>query len=293
MTATEKAAQPRGLSLGARYMLGSAVGFSLMSVFVKLAGQRLPSQELVVARSVIALVIAWFWLRKKGISPWGTQRRMLVLRGLLGFGGLSCFYYALTAMPLAEATVIQYMNPIFTAVLALLFLRERIGGTLVTSLILGFGGVMLVAKPAFLFGGSESTIDPQVASIALLGSLFSAAAYTVIRRLSAKEDALVIIFYFPLVAVPLSIPPLLPVALWPTPLEWLLLLAVGITTLFAQVCLTRGLGLLPAGRATSISTTQILFAALLGVSFFGETPYLLAVLGGGAILLGTWFAAKR
>jgi len=283
----------RGLSLGARYMIGSALGFSFMSIFVKLAGERLPSQELVVARSVVALVLAWFFLRRKRISPWGTQRRLLVFRGLLGFCGLSCFYYALTQMPLAEATVIQYMHPVFTALLALVFLRERIGGTLVASLALGFGGVLLVAKPEFLFGGGASAIAPQVAGIALLGSLFSAAAYTVIRRLSAKEDPLVIIFYFPLVAVPLSIPPLIPVALWPTPYEWLLLLAVGVTTFIGQVCLTRGLALLPAGRATSISTTQILFATLLGVTFFGEAPDLLSIGGGLLILLGTWFAAKR
>lgn len=283
----------RELSLGARYMIGSALGFSLMSLFVKLAGERLPSQELVVARSVVALVLAWFFLRRKRINPWGTQRRMLVFRGLLGFCGLSCFYYALTQMPLAEATVIQYMHPVFTALLALLFLRERIGGVLIASLVLGFSGVVLVAKPEFLFGGSEHAIPPVVAGIALLGSLFSAAAYTVIRRLSAKEDPLVIIFYFPLIAVPLSIPPLIPVALWPTPIEWALLLAIGVTTFVGQVCLTRGLRLLPAGRATSISTTQILFAAVLGILFFGESPDLLSIAGGALILVGTWFAARR
>ncbi len=274
-------------------MLGSALGFSLMSLFVKLAGERLPSQQLVLARALISLILSWVMLRRAGKSPWGTQRRMLVLRGLLGFGGLSCFYHAITALPLAEATVIQYMHPVFTALLALFFLRERIGGTLVASLAFGFAGVVLVAKPDLLFGGSEHALDPQAAGIALLGALFSAAAYTVVRKLSAKEDPLVIIFYFPLIAVPLSIPPLIPVAVWPTPYEWVLILAVGITTQVSQVFLTRGLRLLPAGRATAISTMQILFAALLGMSFFGESPDVLSVVGGLLILLGTWFVARR
>ncbi len=283
----------RGLSLGARYMFGSALGFSVMSLLVKLAGQRLPSQELVLARAVVTLAISWFMIKHAGLNPWGTQRKMLVLRGLLGFGGLSCFYYAITSMPLAEATVIQYMHPAFTTLLALVFLREHVGRALGMSLALGFAGVILVAKPEFIFGGGEQAIDEFAVGVALLGALLSAAAYTVVRKLSKLEDPLVIIFYFPFIAVPLSIPPLIPVALWPTPFEWLLLIAIGVVTQASQICLTRGLKLLPAGRATAIGTMQILFASLMGVSFFGEIPDVLSVVGGLLILGGTWIVARR
>ena len=283
----------RGLSLGARYMLASAFGFSLMSLFVKLAGERLPSQELVLARAAFTLVFSWVLLKRAGTHPWGNSPKLLVLRGLLGFGGLSCFYYAVTAMPLAEATVIQYMHPVFTALLALFFLREKIGGTLIVSLLLGLTGVVLVAQPSVLFGESAVEIDPFAAGVALLGAFFSAAAYTVVRRLSKTEDPLVIVFYFPFVAAPLSIPPLIPVAVWPTPLEWLWLVLIGLTTQISQVCLTKGLKHLPAGRATAISTMQIVFAALLGLSLFGEFPGLLSIVGGGLILVGTWFVARR
>lgn len=272
-------------------MLASAAAFAVMSLFVKLAGERLPSQELVLARAVVTLVLSWAMLKRAGVSPWGERRALLLVRGLVGFCGLSCFYYAVTALPLAEATVIQYTHPVFTALLALFFLKEAVDGRLVWSLAFGFAGVVLVTRPDVT--GLSGGLDPFAAGIALLGALCSAAAYVIVRMLSRTEHTHVIIFYFPLVAVPLSIPPLVPVALWPTPREWLLLLLVGVTTQIGQVYLTRGLKLLPAGRATAVSYMQIVFAAAIGVGFFDELPSAWTWAGSGLILVGTLLAARK
>ena len=272
-------------------MLGSAVGFSVMSLFVKLAGERLPSQELVLARAAVTLVLSWAMLKRAGVSPWGTRRGLLLLRGLLGFCGLSCFYYAVTALPLAEATVIQYTHPVFTTLLAFFVLKEAISSRLVWSLILGFTGVVLVTRPDVT--GLSGGLDPFAAGVALLGALFAAAAYVIVRKLSKTEHTHVIIFYFPLIAVPLSIPPLIPVAVWPTPLEWLLLLLVGVSTQVGQVCLTRGLKLMPAGQATAVSYMQIVFAAAIGIGFFDELPSAWTWAGSALILVGTLLAGRK
>lgn len=77
---------------GAIYIVAGAFAFSIMTAFVKIAGQRLPSQEIVAARAAVSLVLSWLLLRRENISPWGTHRRMLVMRGLLGYLALSCVF---------------------------------------------------------------------------------------------------------------------------------------------------------------------------------------------------------
>ena len=80
---------------------------------------------------------------------------------MIGASGLGCLFYALALLPLAEATVIQYLHPVFTALLAALLLRERAGAGLLLSLALGVAGVLLVARPAFLFGAASAAPSPR------------------------------------------------------------------------------------------------------------------------------------
>ncbi|MFQ5823105.1 MAG: DMT family transporter [bacterium] len=278
---------------GVLYMVTSAFAFSLMSLLVKVAGQRLPSQEIVLGRAIISLILSYWLIRRAGVQVWGTNRKLLIVRGILGFIALSCFYYSVTHLPLAEATVIQYMHPVFTAIMAACFLGERIGKILIASSILSLAGVTFVTRPAILFGGTVVTLNPVAVTIALCGSVFSAAAYVVVRRLSSIEHPLVIVFYFPLVTVPATIPTVVPLTIWPQAWEWLVLLGIGLTTQVGQVCLTRGLQHEPAGRATAISYLQVVFAIALGAFFYAEYPEPLTVLGSLLVLGGTLVVARQ
>ena len=118
------------LPTGLRYMVLAAFFFSLMALLVKVVGQRLPSAEMVLARSAVAVVLSYGMLRRARVAPWGRRKGLLVFRGMAGFGGLLCMFYALTKLPLADATVIVYTNPVFTALLAArlicLFVQELI-----------------------------------------------------------------------------------------------------------------------------------------------------------------------
>ncbi|MBV9775255.1 MAG: DMT family transporter [Gemmatimonadetes bacterium] len=267
-----------------------AFWFSVMSLLVKLAGARLPSQQIVLARAVFTLALSWGMVRRAGVSAWGHDRARLVLRGTFGCVALSCFYYSLVHLPIAEATIIQYMNPVFTAVLAGLILRERMGRREIACVGVSLLGVALVTRPGFLFGGG-GRLEPAYVGIALVGALCSAAAYTTIRTLRG-EHSLVIVFYLPLVTVPVTVPLVGHLAKWPTPLEWLTLLGIGVTTQAAQVYLTRGLQREPAGRATAVGYLQIVFAALWGVVFFGEYPDGWSVLG-ALLIVGSTLVLMR
>jgi len=277
---------------GLRYMAVGAFWFSVMSLLVKVAGERLPSQQIVLARAVVTLALSWAMVRRAGVSPWGKARGRLALRGLAGAVGLTCFYFSLVHLPLAEATVIQYMNPVFTAVLAGALLGERMGRREVACVFLSLAGVVLVTHPAVLFGG-EARLSPLYVGIALTGALGSAIAYTTIRTLR-DEHPLVVVFYLPLLTVPITIPPLLfgSGARWPTPVEWLVLAGIGVATQVAQVYMTRGLQMERAGRATAVGYLQIVFAALWGILFFGEAPDAWSF-AGAALIVGSTLTLVR
>ncbi len=277
---------------GIRYMVGAAFLFSVMSLLVKTAGQRLPVQEVVLARSGVGAALSWWMLQRRGLSGSGTRRGLLILRGLLGFGALSCFFYAVIHLPLADATVMQYTNPVFTAVLAALFLAEALRTRDVVLVLASLLGVVLLMRPGFLFGGLEVRLDPMAVGIALLGALFSATAYVVVRHLTRTEDPLVIVFYFAMVATLASIPFTIADALLPTAREWAMLVGIGVVTQGAQLLLTRGLREEKAGRAMTVGYLQIVFAAVWGVMFYHEIPDAWGFAGAALIVLGTAGVAR-
>src|SRR5689334_15685758 len=132
-------------SRGVLYMAGSAFGFSAMTMLVKVASARLPTGEIVLARAVVTLALSYAMLVRAGLpGRWGVQRGRLALRGLLGFGGLAGYYGAVVRLPLADATTLQNITLLLTALLAWRLLGERIGGATVLALACGIAGVLLI-----------------------------------------------------------------------------------------------------------------------------------------------------
>ena len=262
-------------------MAASALGFSAMAALVKLATRTLPTGEIVLARAVVTLAISYAMLRRAGIAPFGTRRGRLVVRGVLGFCALACYYVSLAKLPLADATVLQNTTPVVTALLAWWLLDERVGRAAAFAIACGLGGVVLVVHP------SGAAADPLGVAVALGGATLSAIAYVTVRQLAATERPLVIVFYFPLVATPLALPWALVDFRWPTPVEWLLLVAIGATTQLGQVFMTMGLAIERAGRATSVAYLQVAFAMVWQLAVFGQAPALGTVAGAALIVAGT------
>jgi drug/metabolite transporter (DMT)-like permease len=273
-------------------MVASALSFSLMGVCVKQVGGRIPAAEVVLVRALMNVLFSWLLLRRAGVSPWGQRRGLLIVRGAIGSVALLCVYIALNELPLASATVLQYTYPTFTALLAWLMLGEPIGRRVLLAVLLGWSGVLLVARPAELLGPAlglargASLAGPAVL-IAVAGAFCTALAYVSVRSLARSEHPLVIVFYFPLVALPLSLPLVLLNPVLPTPLELLWLLGVGVFTQLGQVFLTSSLVALPAARATAISYVQVAFAGLWGWLLFGEALDGWTVAGAALVLAAT------
>ena len=188
--------------------------FSLMTLCVKNIDKRIPIYELVLFRSLLSLIITLFIINLKNINPWGNNRPLLILRGVLGTLALVCIFYAIRNMPLSISTVIQYTYPIFISIFAGIFIDEKITRNLIIALIIGWLGILVILNPTQL-----SNINVEIKNISVLiafiGAICTAFAYVTVKKLSFTEDIYVIIFYFPLVS---SIS-LLPIVLmnWVTP----------------------------------------------------------------------------
>ena len=293
MTAGEASGE-RGLSLGLRYMIASALCFSVMSVLVKVGGRLgFDSAQLVLARTSVALVLSFLSLYQEGLLRFweAPHRGLLITRGVLGYLGLNCFFYAVTVLPLPDATVIQYTNPLLVTVLAALWLKERMSWRVVAGLALSLLGIVWIAQPSFLFGASR--LNGWGVAAAICGAVLSACSYTVVRALKGRAEPMMVVFYFPLIATPLSIPPAVMTWVWPDWRGWLVLLGIGVATQTAQVFMTRGLHLESASRATSVTTLQVVFALFWGVTLFGELPTSWALLGMALVLGGVIIVSTR
>ena len=259
---------------------------SLMSVCVKAIGGRIPISELVFARATISIIITRFFLYKNKINPWGYQKRLLIIRGLLGTVALFCIFKALTILPIATATVIQYIYPTFTVISAYIILKEFISRRIVYSIIIGWIGILLVSQPEFT---TNSNVQETILAIiiAIFGALMTSLAYICVRKLSSREHPLVIIYYFPLVSIPLSIPFVINDFVLPTGTDWFWIIGIGIFTQIGQLFITEGLTLLPAGQATSLNYSQVIFASIWGVLIFQEAITSSVYVGGICVLIST------
>ncbi len=271
---------------GIKFLIASGLAFSLMSVCVKEIGEKIPVSELVLARAAISLVITRFLLFKKKINPWGKNKKLLLIRGLLGTIALFCIFKALTILPIATATVIQYIYPTFTVICAYFILNEFIVKKIVLSIFIGWIGIVLVSQPEW--ATNSNFIENFTAiGIAILGALMTSLAYICVRKLSANEEPLVIIYYFPLVSIPISLPFIVNNFVLPTGLDWLWILGIGFFTQIGQLCITEGLRLIPAGQATSLNYSQVIFSSVAGVFLFQEKLTIEIYLGGLCVLIST------
>ncbi|NRB67060.1 MAG: DMT family transporter [Vibrio sp.] len=267
-------------------MLLSALGFALMSACVKyVSNYGIPLFEIVAARACVSLVISYLDVKRKSISVWGHNKPLLMLRGAVGTIALMCVYYSVTTLPLAEATILQYVHPVFTASLGVLFLKERIQFSTTMCIVLCLIGLGVMVQPNVQTTDS-SNLPLFSVMMALLGAFGSSIAYVIVRRLSQTEDSSVIIFYFPLMALPTSIVLLGDDFVWPSLFLTTMLILVGVFTQIGQHGLTKAMQTQAAGKASAYSYVQIVFSALLGAWIFNEAPSNWTYLGGSLIVIG-------
>lgn len=260
-------------------MLVATFLFTTMNVLVK-AVPDIPAVEIVFFRSLISLILSYGLLKRARVRVLGNNKKWLIARGGVGAIALVLFFITLQNIPLASAVVIQFLSPIFTAIIGIFLVKERVRGWQWVFFAVAFAGILIVQ-------GFDPRISMLYVVIGIIASLCAGTAYNIIRKLGTSEHPLVVVFYFPLVTLPLTALYCLFVE-WRMPegIEWLVLLAIGVLTQFAQLFMTKSYQAEAISKVASLKYIGIIYALGYGFVFFGETFDLVTYAGMALVLAG-------
>lgn len=287
--------EPRagGLARGALFMTLAAVAFSLMGACVKTATETLPSTVVVFFRNAIALAILAPWLLRGGLAGLATKDVPgHLLRGIGGLLSMTCFFYALSRLKLADAMLLNQSMPLFLPLAAFAVIGEPIPKGLWRVLFLGFLGIAFIVKPGASFLTPGVPHETWAAILGLASAVLAALAQTGVRRLARTEPVTRIVFYFSLIATVGSALPL--VKTWRTPQgrEWAVLVLTGIFATIGQLLLTRAYAQAPAAQIGPFVYSGVVFAGLLDWAVWHLLPDAFFVLGAVLVLLAAVLALR-
>ena len=260
---------------GIIYILTAAFGFSLMSLFVKLAGD-LPAMQKAFFRNFVAMIFVFIMMlrEKVGFIPPKEHIPDLLGRSFFGTRGLICNFYALGTLNLSDANMLNKLSPFFAIIFSVFLLREKPKLVQIIGVTVAFVGSLFIIKPGFE--------NPQVltAVAGLAGGMGAGIAYTFVRRLGKKqENSRRIIFFFSAFSCLLCLPFLIIQYKHMSLLQLVYLILAGTFACVGQLGITKAYICAPAREISVYDYTQVIFAAALGFLVFGDIPDLLSVVG--------------
>jgi S-adenosylmethionine uptake transporter len=272
------------------WMLVAALMFALLGVCVKFAAVHYHAMELVGYRGIVSIAITFAWARAVGASL-GTQRvGMHAWRGVIGAISLLAWFYALAHLPLATAMTLNYMSSIWIAAFliggALIYGGAEKQGALFATVLAGFGGVVLVLRPAI------EANQLWAGLIGMMSGITAALAYLQVTALSrVGEPEVRVVFYFSVASAVFGVGASLftgfsSLANW----HALWILPIGLLASLGQICMTRAYASGATMLVANLQYSGIVFAALLGVIVFGDKLPLIAWIG-MAIIIASGIAA--
>lgn len=266
----------------------SSLLFSVMSALAKHAQTAVPVIEVVFFRSLFSgliLLLLRTVRHQPGDSYWGHQRKLLLIRGLLGATSLILYFTALDGLAVADAMLLNQCAPIFTLFLARYFLREPVRRNQLFILPATIGGIAMILQPHFSQFG--------LYGLAGLGSaMVAAGVYICIRKMIVNEATEVIVLYFSLTASVVSFPFTMASYVSPSPLVWLELIGTAALSVAAQLPMTAAFRYDRAGRVAMGGALGPVFATAWDVLIWQRLPGGITI-GGAILVLGSLVALDR
>ncbi len=243
-------------------MFFSTFAFALANVFVKQVSH-LPTMEIVLFRCALGVIFCGVGLRNTGADWRGTNRWLLLLRGLFGTTALFLFFLTLKQMPLASALTIQYVSPIFTTIIAIFLLKENVKIFQWFYYALAFAGILFIEQ-------FDTRITFLYLLIGIVSAFCSGMAYNLVRTLRGREHPLTVVLHFQIVGLIVGF--ISTFFEWQTPRgwDWFYLFLIGATSQLGQICLTRSLQKEPAASVAIVNYTGLIYGLLIGWFIFGE-----------------------
>jgi drug/metabolite transporter (DMT)-like permease len=265
-------------------MGGALLSFAAMAVAGRELAGKLSTFQVLFWRSLFGLIVVCLLLTRFGWHKLGTKRFSLhLLRNCANFGGQFGWFYGIAFIPLAEVFAIEFTAPVWTAILAMIFLGEKLSWPRRVAVILGMVGVLIIVKPG-------SDIMHPAAIAVLLGAMGYSVAHLTTKQLSSTEAPLTILFYMMLIQLPLGLLPSLTHWTMPTLAMLPALLVVGLTGLSAHYCFTRALKLADASLVMPIDMLRLPLIAMVGALLYGESLTLSLAIGAAMILGGNLYS---
>ena len=262
-------------------MFLATVFFMIVKIGVKLL-PNIPPMEIVFFRCLISFLITYFLLKRKNVSSLGNNRNLLFLRVLFGTIGLYLYFVILQEIPLATASTLIYLTPFFTSIVGIIVLNEKMNIFQWLFLSVAFFGIILIQ-------GFDARVSMESVLMGASGSLCAAFAYNIIRYLKDKEDSLVLMIYFPMIACPIGA--FISYFNWVSPslYEYIILILIGVFTQFAQYFMTRSYQSAEVSKVSVISYIEIVFVIAIGSVFFNENFNYLVYIGMFLVTFGVVF----
>ena len=288
------------INQGVLYMLISAICLSLMSAIAKILASYLPTIEIVFFRNVIGVVLIALTFFKSPLNQTGGKPLLLFFRAVIGLIAMLSFFYNIANITLADAVTYSRMSPIFTAIFALWFLKEKIGIKGWLAIFLGFVGMIMVMQPdGFTFEKAHI--------FGVLNAVCAALAFTSIRELRKYYDPRVIVLSFmgigtiiPIISMTLSgyyqndfFSFMMGEFVMPKSFDWIYIIGIGITASLGQVYMTKAYGVTRAGIVGATGYSVIIFSLIIGLILGDTLPNLLGFVGIFAIISGGILIARE
>jgi len=275
-------AEPDGRR-GIVLMLVGLLLFSILNGVVKAQTELFPVVQIMLFRNTFAMVplaiaIAWF----AGWNSLRSERLPLhMLHAVLVSGAIGLIFAGYQRLPLADATAINFAAPLIVTALSAPLLREPVGWVKWAAVIVGFGGVLVMAQP----GGD---VVREGALYSFCGTALGACGLLLARHLSRHDPTLTIVFLFMALSAAMMVPLVPAVWVTPTPLQLAGLIAMGLASGGAQYMTTRALFHAPAATIAPMNYTKMIWALLIGFFAFGDWPGPVVLVGSALVLASTW-----
>jgi len=294
LTVTPRGTDPGAVLRAGLWMMGAVLSFSSMAVAGRVVSFELDTFEIMMYRSVVGFVLVLGVARLTGHSRSITTRSpgLHLVRNLSHFTAQNLWFYAITMIPLAQVFALEFTSPLWVLVLSPLVLGERMTRVRALAAMIGFTGILIVARP------SPETINAGTlaaagAAIGFAGSILAT------KRLTRTETLTCILFWmtatqivFGVVCAGLDGDIALPS---PASVPWLIV--IGCAGLMAHVCLTTALSIAPATVITPVDFLRLPLIAVIGLIVYGEAIDAFVMIGAaiifGANYLNLWFETRK
>jgi drug/metabolite transporter (DMT)-like permease len=266
------------LTNGVRAMFMSTLAFSIANILVKQVSH-IPAMEVVFFRCTLATIFCFAGLYRAKADWRGSNRTMLVLRGVFGTTALFLFFITLQHIPLASAMTIQYLSPIFTSIIAIFLLSEAVKPLQWLFYAIAFGGVLLIER-------FDTRVSLFYLAIGIISAFCSGMAYNLVRSLRGKEHPLTVVLHFQLVGAIVGAVGIL--FDWKTPAswDWLYLFLIGVFSQLGQIFLTNALQRERVAGVAIVNYTGLVYALIVGSVIFGEEQTALSMSGMLLVVFG-------